>query len=90
MRTPLILAGLLAVSAPALAAPDTAKDAIKSDTAPQASTANDTAVANGTNVQTAKAGQAASEDAPPSGPQTQGGTVVRSDPAQPEGPSTER
>ena len=90
MRNHLILAGLLAISVPAFAAPDTARDAIKSDTMPQPTTANDTAVATGTNVQTAQAGQAASADAPPSGPQKQGGTVVRTNLTQTEASAKER
>ena len=82
MRTSLLLAGLLAIGAPALAAPATApevvKDAVKSDITPQPTTANDPAVTNGTNVQTVPAGQP--EDAPPSGPQKQGGVAAPADP----------
>lgn len=88
MLRPLILAGLLAISAPAFAAPEMTTGAIKSDTAPQPTTANDQAVANGTNVQTAQSGQA--EDSPASGPQKQGGTVARPAPEQPAAPSKNR
>jgi hypothetical protein len=79
----LLLAVLLAAAVPALAQPT---PTVKTDTAPQPTTANDAAVTAGTNVQTARSG----EDNPPAGPEKPAGTIAGAAPKTPTVPVTPR
>jgi hypothetical protein len=83
MRNRLVFTALLACAAPAMAqSPQSATPEVKSDTVPQPTTANDMAVATGTNVQTPRT----AEDSPPAGPEKPAGHIASQAPKTPATP----